>query len=70
MNIGGTPHDVESTASRAAHPGRGIGPEVTEAAVRLVEASGVQVAWERVEAGAEVVAKYGTPVPDSGHRHL
>ena len=45
-------------------PGDGIGPEVTEAAVRVVEASGVEVAWERVEAGGDVVTKYGTPVPD------
>jgi isocitrate dehydrogenase (NAD+) len=45
-------------------PGDGIGPEVSEAAVRVVEASGVAVDWERVEAGAEVIAKHGTPVPD------
>lgn len=45
-------------------PGDGIGPEVTEAAVRVVEAAGVACGWERMEAGAEVVAKYGTPVPD------
>ncbi|CEK13136.1 isocitrate dehydrogenase (NAD(+)) [Chthonomonas calidirosea] len=45
-------------------PGDGIGPEVTEAAVRVVEAAGVECEWERMEAGAEVVAKYGTPVPD------
>ncbi len=46
-------------------PGDGIGPEVTEAAVQVVAASGVSVDWERVEAGAEVVSKYGTPVPDT-----
>ncbi len=45
-------------------PGDGIGPEVTEAALRVVEAAGVEIAWDRVEAGAEVIAKYGTPVPD------
>ena len=45
-------------------PGDGIGPEVTEAALRVVEAAGVEIAWERVEAGAEVVAKFGTPVPE------
>ena len=45
-------------------PGDGIGPEVTEAAVRVVEAAGVQIEWDRVEAGGEVIAKYGTPVPD------
>lgn len=45
-------------------PGDGIGPEVTEAAVRVLAAAGVRIAWQRVEAGAEVVAKHGTPVPD------
>jgi isocitrate dehydrogenase (NAD+) len=45
-------------------PGDGIGPEVSEAAVRVVEASGVALAWDRVEAGAEVIAKFGTPLPD------
>jgi isocitrate dehydrogenase (NAD+) len=45
-------------------PGDGIGPEVTEAAVRVAEAAGAKIDWQRVEAGAEVVAKYGSPVPD------
>lgn len=45
-------------------PGDGIGPEVTEAAVRIVEAAGVAVTWERMEAGGEVMTKHGTPVPD------
>ncbi len=45
-------------------PGDGIGPEVTGAAVRCVEALGVAIAWEVVEAGGEVIAKYGSPVPE------
>lgn len=45
-------------------PGDGIGPEVSEATVRVVEASGVQIAWERVAAGAEVIPEHGTPVPE------
>ncbi len=45
-------------------PGDGIGPEVTEAAVAILDAAGAGIQWERVEAGAEVVAKYGTPVPE------
>jgi isocitrate dehydrogenase (NAD+) len=45
-------------------PGDGIGPEVTEAAVRVVEGAGVRIAWERVEAGADVFVKHGTPLPD------
>ncbi len=45
-------------------PGDGIGPEVTEAALKVVEAAGVAVEWDRVEAGADVVTKHGTPMPD------
>ncbi|MBW3625535.1 MAG: isocitrate/isopropylmalate dehydrogenase family protein, partial [Armatimonadetes bacterium] len=45
-------------------PGDGIGPEVTEAAVRVIEAAGVEIEWHRVEAGGEVMARYGTPLPD------
>jgi isocitrate dehydrogenase (NAD+) len=44
-------------------PGDGIGPEVSAAARRCVEATGVKIDWEVVEAGAEVVAKHGTPLP-------
>lgn len=45
-------------------PGDGIGPEVSEAAVRVVEATGIKCVWERMEAGKAAVSKYGTPVPD------
>ncbi len=44
--------------------GDGIGPEVADATVRVIAATGVEIAWERMEAGAEVAIKYGTPVPD------
>jgi len=46
-------------------PGDGIGPEVTDAACAVVAAAGVEIDWERVEAGADVVAKYGQPVPET-----
>jgi isocitrate dehydrogenase (NAD+) len=46
-------------------PGDGIGPEVTDAAVRVLAAAGVRIDWERAEAGADVVAKHGTPLPDA-----
>ncbi|MEE8638381.1 MAG: isocitrate/isopropylmalate dehydrogenase family protein [Candidatus Margulisiibacteriota bacterium] len=45
-------------------PGDGIGPEVTEAARRCVEATGVRVDWDVQEAGSDVMEKYGTPLPD------
>ncbi|MEY2787086.1 MAG: hypothetical protein RLZZ34_229, partial [Verrucomicrobiota bacterium] len=35
-------------------PGDGIGPEVVDAARRLVDATGVPIAWEEAEAGASV----------------
>ena len=43
--------------------GDGIGPEITAAAVRAVEAAGGQVDWERVDAGAGAVARHGDPLP-------
>jgi isocitrate dehydrogenase (NAD+) len=46
-------------------PGDGIGPEVTEAARRVLEATGVAFQWDTEEAGADVIDKYGTPLPDS-----
>jgi len=44
--------------------GDGIGPEVTSAAKKVIDASGVDIVWEEVEAGAHVIEKYGTPLPD------
>ena len=45
-------------------PGDGIGPEITTAMRRVVEATGVDIEWEVVEAGADVMEKYGTPLPE------
>jgi len=45
-------------------PGDGIGPEVAEATVRAVEATGVNIEWERVEAGAKALEDLGQLVPD------
>ncbi len=44
-------------------PGDGIGPEITEAMRRVVDASGVDIAWKTVDAGAGVMDEYGTPLP-------
>jgi isocitrate dehydrogenase (NAD+) len=46
-------------------PGDGIGPDVTAATRRVLEATGIQFNWETAEAGAAVMTKYGTPLPDS-----
>lgn len=45
-------------------PGDGIGPEVTAAARRVLDATGVSFEWEVYEAGSDVMYKYGTPLPD------
>ncbi len=46
-------------------PGDGIGPEVVEATRRVLEASGVAFDWDVQDAGADVMDKYGTPLPDA-----
>jgi len=46
-------------------PGDGIGPEVTGATRRVLKAAGVAFRWDVIEAGADVIGKYGTPLPDS-----
>lgn len=45
-------------------PGDGSGPEVIAAAKRVVEATGIAIEWEQAEAGAAMIEKYGTPLPD------
>jgi len=45
-------------------PGDGVGPEITEATRRVLEATGVKFNWELAYAGADVIEKYGTPLPD------
>jgi isocitrate dehydrogenase (NAD+) len=45
-------------------PGDGIGPEVSSAVVRIVEASGVEVQWETHYAGAQALEKFGSTLPD------
>src|ERR1700758_4488121 len=44
-------------------PGDGIGPEVTNAVVRILEATGVKFEWETFSAGAEAYEKYGEYIP-------
>ncbi len=45
-------------------PGDGTGPEIAEATRRVLEATGVGFDWDEQEAGADVMDKYGTPLPD------
>src|ERR1700736_5400792 len=45
-------------------PGDGVGPEVSEATRRVLEATGVEFEWDVQNAGLAVMEKYGTPMPD------
>lgn len=44
-------------------PGDGIGPEVSQAAVRVLAASGVKIDWDPHDAGVTAAEKTGSPLP-------
>ncbi len=44
-------------------PGDGIGPEITKATTKIIDAAGVQIEWEVVEAGVTALEKYHDPLP-------
>ncbi len=45
-------------------PGDGIGPEIVGAAVRAIEATGVEIKWETMFGGAQALEKFGSTLPD------
>jgi len=45
--------------------GDGTGPELAEAAKRCVDATGVKINWDPQEAGVDVMARTGTPLPEA-----
>jgi isocitrate dehydrogenase (NAD+) len=45
-------------------PGDGVGPELSEATRRVLEATGVGFEWDVQEAGADVIDRFGTPLPE------
>jgi isocitrate dehydrogenase (NAD+) len=45
-------------------PGDGIGPEVSSAVVRIIEATGVDIKWETHYAGAQALEKFGSTLPE------
>ena len=45
--------------------GDGVGPEISEAALRVLESTGVKINWEEVAAGREALERCGTPLPDA-----
>ena len=46
-------------------PGDGIGPELADATVTVLAATGITFEWIRVDAGESQIAKHGTPLPDA-----
>jgi isocitrate dehydrogenase (NAD+) len=46
-------------------PGDGTGPELTDATRRVLEATGVDLNWDRHEAGIDEYRKHGNPFPDA-----
>jgi isocitrate dehydrogenase (NAD+) len=50
--------------------GDGIGPEVIDAAIRVLDSSGVDLAWEPAEAGAVANIKMGDALPDETLRSI
>jgi isocitrate dehydrogenase (NAD+) len=51
-------------------PGDGIGPEVTDAVVRILEATGVKFEWESFAVGTEAYEKCGEYIPKAIPRSL
>lgn len=46
-------------------PGDGIGPEITSATVRVLEASGADIEWEPYILGAQALEQFGTTLPEA-----
>ena len=46
--------------------GDGTGPEICDAALRCIAATGVEIEWDEQRAGADVMPEKGTPLPDEG----
>ena len=43
--------------------GDGIGPEITDSVIKILNAAGVAIDWDIQTAGADVIEKEGTPLP-------
>lgn len=44
--------------------GDGIGPEISDAVVRIINASGLKIDWDVQTAGEDAIAQEGTPLPE------
>lgn len=43
--------------------GDGIGPEITDSVVKIIDATGLKIDWDLQTAGADVIVSEGTPLP-------
>jgi isocitrate dehydrogenase (NAD+) len=46
-------------------PGDGIGPEISQATQRVIDATGVSIEWEVLDAGEKAIEAQGQPLPDA-----
>ena len=44
--------------------GDGIGPEISDSVVKIIESAGLKVDWDLQTAGADVIDEEGTPLPE------
>ena len=44
--------------------GDGIGPEISDSVVKIIESAGLKIDWDLQTAGADVIAEEGTPLPE------
>ena len=44
--------------------GDGIGPEISQSVMKIIEASGLEINWDIQTAGQDVIETEGTPLPD------
>lgn len=51
-------------------PGDGIGPEVADAVMKIIDASGANIKWDVVNAGADVYEQTGELVPDAVYQSI
>src|ERR1041384_7058635 len=62
----GSPRPLNGLAKHAVTliPGDGVGPEICEASIRVLEATGVEFEWDVQKAGEAAIAEFGTPLPE------
>src|SRR5437773_11737823 len=60
---GGSPHRATRHAVTLV-PGDGVGPEICNASVRVLEATGIEFEWDVQQAGEAAIGKFGTPLPE------